>query len=190
MPLSGNKAPFDKDKQEMYFRHLLHKGNFYLTSHLCLLPLSVPSYHLPLFPCLSHPRPYASEISYAFSGLPKELAAFDCNRCTLTYFCISGLVICVCVCACSSFKCISFAFSFSLSDSLSLPLPAPPPPFSLYRLFSLSIMLASSSGSVEEIKERRQSAGSSVDCSSSGIEKMTFLRTTCMVSLAHLLACI
>jgi hypothetical protein len=119
MPLSGNKAPFDKDKQEMYFRHLLHKGNFYLTSHLCLLPLSVPSYHLPLFHCLSHPRPYASEISYAFSGLPKELAAFDCNRCTLTYFCISGLVICVCVCACSSFKCISFAFSFSLSDSLS-----------------------------------------------------------------------
>lgn len=34
------------------------------------------------------------------AGLPEELAGLDSNRCTLTYFCVSGLVIRACVAAC------------------------------------------------------------------------------------------
>jgi hypothetical protein len=34
------------------------------------------------------------------AGLPDELAGLDSNRCTLTYFCVSGLVIRARVAAC------------------------------------------------------------------------------------------
>ena len=43
-------------------------------------------------------------VLFGFPGLPDGLAGLDCNRCTLTYFCVSGLVIsvfrlfCGCVC--------------------------------------------------------------------------------------------
>ncbi len=68
MPLSGTKAPFDKDKQEMYFRHLLHKGNFDLTSHLCLfLHIICLSFRLFLIPAPKHLRSLMH-----FQGYPRS----------------------------------------------------------------------------------------------------------------------
>ena len=63
------------------------------------------------------------------AGLPDELAGLDCNRCTLTYFCVSGLVLhvslrlCVCLSVCLYVRvsvCLCIYVSVCLSVCLSV----------------------------------------------------------------------
>jgi hypothetical protein len=54
------------------------------------------------------------------AGLPDELSGLDSNRCTLTYFCVSGLVIRACVAACKmQMRALAAHASILIDDELT-----------------------------------------------------------------------